>query len=275
MPELPEVETVRRQLERALAGRSIRGFTLYWPRLMRDGSAEGAPARLAGARVRRVRRRGKHLLIEVSGDWTLLSHLGMSGGYRIQRAGARHPRHTLAALALDRGESLLYVDSRRFGRMRLVPTAEASRAAEIASLGPDPLESDFTPAALARALRTRRAIKDCLLDQRRVAGIGNIYACEALHRARLHPWTPGGEVGGYGVLALHREIGRVLREAIAARGTTFRSFSGVDGERGGFVGRLLVYGREGEPCAGCGAPIARRMHAGRSTWFCPSCQGPS
>lgn len=272
MPELPEVEIVRRQLERHLAGTRIEGFAVHWPRLVRDASAAFAPAHLVGARVRRVRRRGKHLLLDLSGDWTLLSHLGMSGGYRMQSSTKPLPAHTLAVFRLAGGRTLLYVDSRRFGRMRLAPSGEAERAPEIAGLGPDPLDAAFTPAVLAGALRTRRAVKECLLDQRRVAGIGNIYACEALHRARLDPWMPAGALCGYMILALHREIGRVLREAIACRGTTFRSFADVRGDRGGFVNRLLVYGREGQPCLACGAPIARRMRGGRSTWFCPRCQ---
>ena len=274
MPELPEVETIRRDLASELAGRTILRTRISKPDIVLNMSPRSFSRRLRGRRIQSVDRRGKHLLLSLDDARILQVQLRMSGRFAI---GRRVPdpsefRHIAARFELDDSRTLFYDDVRRLGGFQLLGAEEW--ASVEARLGPEPLASAFTAAKLAERLNGRRApIKNALLDQGRLAGVGNIYASEALHRARIDPRRPAGELDRSDVGQLHRAIRRVLRDAIANAGTTFRDYRAVNGQSGRFQDALRVYGKESEPCGRCGTPIARVVQAGRSTFFCPGCQG--
>lgn len=272
MPELPEVETIRRTLEPHLVGGVVREVRLDTPSVWRGLP----PGTLVGRTVVGLRRRGKHILMALSGDMVLHLHLGMTGRLVFVPAGGLPPpdlsaRHLHVRFALDRGQ-LHYWDQRRFGYLELIPGGALGDHPRL-KLGPEPLDEDFTPAGLGCLLAGRRApVKALLLDQRILAGLGNIYADEALHRAGIDPLRPAGTLDADQVNALWRAMREVLGEAIAARGTTFSDYRDGEGEPGGFASRLRVYGREGEACPRCGTTLLRRKVGGRSTYFCPGCQ---
>lgn len=282
MPELPEVETIRRGLQPVMEGRRIsraevRRPDLRWPLPPRMG------ARLAGRRVLRIGRRSKYLLLELEGDDTLIVHLGMSGRILVsgdplgQFAHDHPPRdaHDHVVLDMETGARITYNDARRFGAMDLVATAEAERHRLLAALGPEPLGNAFSPAYLAGRLKGRRMpVKAALLDQRIVAGLGNIYVCEALHRAGISPRRRAGAVAAARIERLVPVIREVLDEAIAAGGSSLRDYRQADGELGYFQHSFSVYGREGQHCRnpGCGGTIRRIVQSGRSTFYCPRCQ---
>jgi formamidopyrimidine-DNA glycosylase len=279
VPELPEVETIVRGLAPVLRGRRIReiwssGFAL---RLARPVDLRGLRAVAVGQRVRDVRRVGKYIAIEVEGRAPasraeargVCVHLGMTGRLRVQAASEPRAPHTHVVFALDGGDELRFIDARRFGFV--APGAPLAALPALASLGPDPLR-DLDAEALARALEGVRApIKAFLLDQTRIAGLGNIYACEALFGARVHPTTPSHRVRARAP-ALLAAVRATLEGGISRRGTTLRDYVDADGFAGDNAAALQVYGREGEPCLACGAPIRRRVDAARSTFFCPRCQ---
>jgi formamidopyrimidine-DNA glycosylase len=283
MPELPEVETVMRGLASVLQGRTIRAASIARPDLRWPFPA-GLAERLAGARVEGFRRRGKYMLMRLSGDDSVLIHLGMSGRMvaRPAEPTATAPcgpiLHEHMALETTNGVRVGFVDPRRFGCVDLVPTAEEDRHRLLAGLGPEPLEPGFTPAVLAAALKGRRApLKAALLDQKVVAGLGNIYVSEALFRARLSPRRIASSVAGIRAVRLVPAIRAVLDESIAAGGSSLRDYVRADGEIGFFQERFKVYGREGLPCEECpGAPdclgIRRTVQAGRATFHCPRLQ---
>jgi formamidopyrimidine-DNA glycosylase len=282
MPELPEVETVMRGLAAVLEGRTIRAASVARPDL-RWPFPSGLAERLAGARVEGFRRRGKYMLMRLSGGDSVLIHLGMSGRMVAARpADAAAPRgailHEHMAIETTEGVRVGFVDPRRFGCVDLVPTAEEDRHRLLAGLGPEPLEPGFTPAVLAAALKGRRApLKAALLDQKVVAGLGNIYVSEALFRARLSPRRIASSVAGIRAVRLVPAIRAVLDESIAAGGSSLRDYVRADGEIGFFQERFKVYGREGLPCEECpGAPdclgIRRIVQAGRATFHCPRLQ---
>jgi formamidopyrimidine-DNA glycosylase len=282
MPELPEVETVMRGLSSVLEGRTIRAASVARPDL-RWPFPEGLAGRLAGARVEGFRRRGKYMLMRLSGGDSVLIHLGMSGRMVAQGADAAAPRgptlHEHMALETTEGIRVGFVDPRRFGCVDLVPTAEEDRHRLLAGLGPEPLEPGFTPAVLAGALRGRRRapLKAALLDQKVVAGLGNIYVSEALFRARLSPRRVASSVAGLRAARLVPAIRAVLEESIAAGGSSLRDYVRADGGIGFFQERFKVYGREGLPCEECpGAPgcpgIRRTVQAGRASFHCPRLQ---
>lgn len=267
MPELPEVETTVRGLAAVLEGRRL---TRVEPRRadLRRPFPPDLGQRLTGATVTALGRRAKYGLVETDRGDTLVFHLGMSGRWRIDPAEIGAHDHLL--LETQEGRRLALNDPRRFGSVDLVPTAERDSFAAFAALGPEPLDLDA--AALRRRLTGRSApIKALLLDQRIVAGIGNIYACEALHRARIHPMRAGSSLSPERVRRLSASILEVLREAIAAGGSTLRDFASPDGELGYFAARFGVYDREGQPCA-CGGTVRRIVQGGRSTFYCPRCQ---
>jgi len=273
MPELPEVETVGRALHRRLAGRRI-GRILPLVARLRTPLVPARLRKAEGRRVLGVRRRGKSLVVELEGDCALLVHLGMSGSFRDARPEEPVRPHDRVRILLDPGAEVRFYDPRRFGRLELVelPAAGADPD-ELAGLGPEPLDRGWTGAALRIALRGRRtAIKPTLLDQRIVAGIGNIYASEALFRARLDPRLPAGRLGPRACARLVSAVRAVLREAIRRGGTTLRDHRRLDGTTGAFALRLRVYGRDGEPCRVCGATVRRFVQAGRSTYHCAACQ---
>ena len=273
MPELPEVETVRARLEPLLVGRRLARVAILDPLLTRPEPPDAVAARLEGGRVVAVRRRGKDLIRALAWARHLLVHLRMTGSFRHAAGSApEDDRHGRAVVELDDGTRLLYRDVRRFGTWSLLGRSELD-AYLGERLGPEPLGPGFTAAALRRALAGRRApVKAVLLDQRTVAGIGNIYADEALWLARLHPGTAAGGLGPGDVARLSRAVRLVLRAGIDRQGATLRDYRAPDGARGSMQDEFRVYGRGGAPCPRCGTPIAKTRVAGRGTWLCPACQ---
>ena len=273
MPELPEVETVRRQLEAAVAGRKVRAVRLSGKKL-RAPLSRGFARRLAGRTFSAVRRHGKYLLADLDGGLTMVSHLGMSGRWLFHR----HPPlralpHVHARVAFVDGSELWFQDPRRFGYLALVETSALKSHAALRSLGPDPIATPPTGAALqAMGRRARTPIKSFLLDQKRIAGVGNIYASEILHRARVDPRRRASGLSAAEWRAIAGETTAVLEEAIARMGTTFSDYRTPWDEPGSYGERLLVYDRRGEPCRRCGTPIRRLVQAQRSTYWCPVCQ---
>ncbi len=282
MPELPEVETVRRGLQPVMEGRAIARAEIR-----RDGLRRPFPARMAerleGRRVERLRRRAKYLLADLSSGETLIIHLGMSGRMLIGDDAAGtfhhphgvHARHDHVVFHLEGGARVTFNDARRFGVMDLAPTDGLEEHPLLRDLGPEPLGNTFSETHLASALRARRSpLKTALLDQRVVAGLGNIYVCEALHRAGLSPHRQGARTAPARLAGLVPVIREVLNEAIAAGGSSLRDHRQASGELGYFQHAFRVYGREGEPCLtpGCGGTIRRSVQAGRSTFWCPRCQ---
>ena len=271
MPELPEVETVRRGLEPLLAGRTLADVEILDGRLTAPEDPVAVAAELTGERVERVDRRGKYLLFELAGGATLLVHLRMTGGFRFGAAARLQSSHLRARIDLDNGAPLLYTDQRRFGTWRLFGPGELP-AYLAARLGPEPLSPEWTPAALRAALRGRRApVKAVLLDQRVVAGVGNIYADEALWEARVHPLEPAGRLGPGRVARVHASVVAALQRGIAAQGASIRDHRGVDGSYGSMQERFAVYGRDGLPCPRCGAELRKLRVAQRGTHFCAVC----
>jgi formamidopyrimidine-DNA glycosylase len=275
MPELPEVETVMRGLRAQLEGRVISRALVHRPD-MRFAFPPGLAERLTGARVASFRRRAKYILMRLEGGQSVLIHLGMSGRMLIERAGRNAmPAHEHLTLETEDGTIVGFVDPRRFGSVDLVATATEDGHRLLAGLGPEPLDDAFDAAVLAAALQGRRTpLKAALLDQRTVAGLGNIYVCEALFRARLAPGRLAGTVNRPAVARLVAEIKSTLQEAIAAGGSSLRDYVQPDGELGYFQHAWKVYGREGEPCPDCPGPpgcagVARMVQSGRSTFYCP------
>ncbi|WP_298814965.1 bifunctional DNA-formamidopyrimidine glycosylase/DNA-(apurinic or apyrimidinic site) lyase [Chloroflexus sp.] len=271
MPELPEVETVARSLEPQLVGRAIvRLAKLDWPRMLTPPAPEFA-ALVVGRRIEAIGRRAKWLLLSLDSAWTMAIHLRMSGHLLVTEPAAAAAPHVHFALDLDDGRCLMFDDQRKFGRVHLLDPI--GLAALDAAHGPEPLMDTFTPAILTEQLRDRRApIKALLLDQRLVAGIGNIYANEALWLARIHPLTPGGALTADRIACLHQAIRTVLMEAIANQGSSLRNYRDGYGRRGTQQEHFNVYDRAGEPCPRCQMPIERIVVAQRSTYFCPQCQ---
>jgi formamidopyrimidine-DNA glycosylase len=274
VPELPEVETVRRRLEPSLIGRRFDRVEIADARLTRPLDPVEVAAELQGERVAAVDRRGKYLIVRFESGRALLVHLRMTGTLLHDADGTRREDdpHRRAVVNLDDGSDVIYRDVRRFGTWLLAEPDELEPyLAE--RLGREPLEAAFTTKRLAEALAGRRApVKAAILDQRRLAGVGNIYADEALWRARIHPTRPAGELGADELHALHRGIRDALRAGIERQGATLRDYRTPDGGSGRMQHEFKVYGREGEPCDRCGRPIEKIRAAGRGTWFCPNCQ---
>lgn len=287
MPELPEVETVRRGLVPVMEGQvivraEVRRPDLRWP------LPERMAGRLAGARVERLRRRSKYILADLSTGETLILHLGMSGRVLIStpesaqdRPGAflhhqpSSAKHDHVVFELANGARITFNDARRFGAMDLVATEAAEAHWLLAQLGPEPLGNTFDEEWLTARVRGRRTpVKALLLDQRTVAGLGNIYVCEALHRAGISPRRQAGRIAAPRVATLVPVIRDVLTEAIAAGGSSLRDYRQTDGELGYFQHAFRVYGREGLPCVtpGCPGQVRRIVQSGRSSFFCPVCQ---
>ncbi len=275
MPELPEVETVRLGLERHVVGRDIDTVRVLHPRAVRrhvPGPADFESV-LAGRRPEAARRRGKYLWLSV-GDDALLAHLGMSGQLLVGAPGRPLSPHVRIWFTFrDAGPDLRFTDQRTFGHMLVAPEG-AELPAPIAHIAPDPLEPAFDSAALTRRLRARRTgVKRALLDQSLVSGIGNIYADEALWRARLHWARPTETLNGPEVSRLLEAVREIFADALAAGGTSFdRLYVNVNGESGYFDRSLAVYGRVGRPCRACGTPIRRDPFMNRSSYSCPRCQ---
>jgi formamidopyrimidine-DNA glycosylase len=273
MPELPEVESVRRQLEPVLVGRRFEHVEIADPRLVRPFEPAEVAAELEGERVHAVDRRGKYLIVRFESGRVLLIHLRMTGSLRHARRGTlQGDRHRRAVVKLDDGSDVTYRDVRRFGTWLLLEPGEAEPYLA-AKVGDEPLDAVFTAAQLGRRLSERRApLKGALLDQRTLAGMGNIYVDEALWRARLHPLRPAGGLDGDELRRLHRGIRAALAHGIARQGSTLRDYRLPDGSAGGMQDEFKVYGRAGEPCPRCRTPIERMRVSGRGTWYCPYCQ---
>lgn len=274
MPELPEVETVARSLAPQVVGRTIVGVErLDWERMVETPPPPVFRDLVAGRRILAARRRSKWVLLDLDGGLALAVHLRMSGQLTVHGADDEPRSHVHLVLALDDGRRIFFDDERKFGRVRLLDAA--GLAALDAAHGPEPLEDSFTAAELARILAGRRTkIKPLLLDQRMIAGIGNIYASEALWLARIHPQLPADAVGPEGAAALHAALREVLSQAIAHEGSSLRNYRNGYGRRGQNQEHFLVYDRAGSPCQRCGAPIERVVLGQRSTFYCPNCQPP-
>lgn len=294
MPELPEVETVVRGLRETLADRCIASVELRRKNL-RIPFPKGFAKSLEGRRVLGIFRRAKYILVSLDGGNYLLVHLGMTGRFTVlpakgtakdlgrfyeeaSSAGNANGRHDHVVFTLDQGTRIVYSDHRRFGLMDLVSESQISRHKLLKDIGVEPLGNDFSAGYLAVRFAGKKApLKSALLDQRIIAGLGNIYACEALHRTKLSPKRRAGTLVRCGkpderLEFLVRHIRNVLTEAIAAGGSTLQDFAHTDGESGAFQQRFAVYDREGEPCPGCGKPIKRLVQSGRSTFYCAACQ---
>ncbi|MDB5442407.1 MAG: mutM [Phenylobacterium sp.] len=291
MPELPEVETVRGGLAPVLEGQRLARVEARRPDL-RFPFPDNFVQQLTGARVLKLERRAKYLLARLDREDTLVMHLGMSGRFEIaksreagpegaERPGEFHyapdpdPKHAHVVFETEAGARITYYDPRRFGYMALINTATLTLHPWFAGLGPEPLSDAFDAAQLAHAFAGRKqGPKTLLLDQRIVAGLGNIYVCEALHRARISPFKAASRISRPRLAKLVEMIKAVLGEAIAAGGSTLRDYAQADGALGYFQHRFRVYDREGRPCSneGCNGVIARRVQAGRSTFYCPVCQ---
>jgi formamidopyrimidine-DNA glycosylase len=273
MPELPEVESVRRSLEPGLLGRRFERVQIDDRRLVRPLEPLEVAAELEGERVLSLDRRGKYLIVRFESGRALLIHLRMTGSLLHVRNGAlEDDPHRRAVVRLDDGSDVAYRDVRRFGTWLLVEPGELD-AYLAARLGSEPFADAFTPRELARRLAGRRApVKAALLDQRTLAGMGNIYVDEALWRARLHPLRPAGDVSPAEVRRLHAAIRAALAVGIERQGSTLRDYRLPDGGSGAMQHEFKVYGREGEPCDRCGTPIEKTRAGGRGTWYCPGCQ---
>ena len=291
MPELPEVETVRRGLTPAMLGARIREVELRRADI-RFPFPPSFAKRLTGQRIVDVRRRAKYLLFQLDGGETLIAHLGMSGSFRMEKTAvstpgkfhherSKDPKHDHVVLVLDNGWVVTYNDPRRFGFMDLAPTDALEQHPRILGLGAEPLAPEFDAARLAALFAGSRApLKSALLDQKRIAGLGNIYVCEALFRARLAPSRQACVLANArgaptrAAIAISEAIRTVLEEAVEAGGSTLRDHRQANGELGYFQHAFKVYDREGLPCLRerCGGTIARITQAGRSTFYCPKCQ---
>jgi formamidopyrimidine-DNA glycosylase len=272
VPELPEVETVRRGIAPVLEGGRLERVEILDPRLVRPFDPAVVAAELTGEQVAGVGRRGKYLIVGFASGRSLLIHLRMTGSLRHARRGelAADP-HTRAVLSLDNGSDVAYRDVRRFGTWELLERDELA-AYLAARLGPEPLGT-LSAARLGQRLAGRRApLKSALLDQRTLAGLGNIYVDEALWQSRLHPLRPAGGLEAEELARLHRAVRSVLRKGIERQGSTLRDYALPDGGYGTMQDEFHAYGRGGEPCDRCGAPLARIVVGGRTTTFCPRCQ---
>lgn len=290
MPELPEVETVRRGLEPAMVGARLASIDQRRPDL-RFPFPKRFAERLTGQRVEGLRRRAKYLIADLDGADLLVMHLGMSGSFRIEKAGgpdncapvlgvgSKNAAHDHVAFELSTGTRIVYNDPRRFGFMQLIPRPEFAGHPLFKNIGMEPLGGELDGAALARLFAGRAApLKSVLLDQSLIAGLGNIYVCEALHRAGLSPRRPAASLarkdGGASkrAILLARVIREVLEEAVAAGGSSLRDHRQTDGALGYFQHSFRVYGREHDPCARCGGPVRRITQSGRATFYCGGCQ---
>lgn len=272
MPELPEVETVRRSLAARTAGVRIKALVAYFPGCIQILTPEQLSERLFERRIVHWGRMGKYLIAELDDGARLSIHLRMTGQFRVvEKESDTVGRHTRLVLLLEDGRSLQFDDQRKFGRIAWYPDKDALVTAM--ALGPEPTSDAFGPGELASLMAGRtRPVKSLLLDQRIIAGVGNIYADEALYRAGLHPARPAGSIERAEIESLWQALRDVLTEGIIHRGTSLRDYIDTDGRKGDFQERLRVYGREGKPCFSCGDPLARVKVGGRSSFHCRICQ---
>src|ERR1044072_4555906 len=276
MPELPEVELVAPSLDPLVTGLRIEAAKLIRPGLAPENTPREFARTLRGAKFERVGRRGKHMLAELNNGQVLITHLRMPGRFLLLPARKSLPKHTHALFRLDDGRRLAFTDQRHFGLMKVVSAERLHEARELRGLAPEPFSEEFTTDYLASVLaHTNRVLKDVLLDQTKVTGLGNIYAAEVLHLARVNPFSTASHIQRRQVTRLPRAILDVLGEALAHGSTMNVDPENIDGSYfggGGYNGRWRVYDREGEPCPKCKDPIRRTTHAGRSPYYCAPCQ---
>ena len=272
MPELPEVETIRRQLGPFLEGRRLESMEVLDPRWCEPADPAALEDAVAGRLIERVGRRGKYLILSLEDDVHLVMHLRMTGNLLIGDGG-EGPKHLRVRFSLDSGEELLFVDVRRFGTGDVLLGSDALAEYFASRLGVEPLSTDFTAEALRGQARGRsQPVKAFLLTQERVAGVGNIYADEALFAARIHPAAPAGRLSRARVARVHDAVRAALQAGIDAQGASIRDFRTPDGGYGSAQERFAAYGRAGEPCERCGTPLRRTVVAQRGTTYCPRCQ---
>ncbi len=270
VPELPEVETIARGLAHAVAGKTVAGVTVTMPKIAIAPAGESFEQALVGEAIAAVGRRGKYVVFELGSGRRLAVHLRMTGRLIVQASAYSEPYpYTHVRLAFSDGSGLNFADMRQFGRMRLLAAGDPWDA----DGGVEPLSEGFTSEAFVSMLDGRRTpIKAFLLDQSRIAGIGNIYACEALWEAGIRPSRPSHKISRPARRRLHGAVRNVLQRAIEARGTSVDDYVDAEGLKGGFQNQLAVYGRLGEPCPRCGKPIVRTVIGQRGTWWCRGCQ---
>ncbi len=273
MPELPEVETVRQTLDHLLKGKKISEVNVRYPNIVKQPeSSEEFRIRLSGQTFQEVNRRGKFLVFSLTKD-VLVSHLRMEGKYRVLSADEPLDKHTHVIFSLEGGEELRYNDVRKFGTMHLFSKGEAERSAPLNNLGPEPFDEAFTVEYLiANCHKTSRTIKQVLLDQRVIAGLGNIYADEVLYSAKIHPLVKADDLAAYQIEKLRTSIIEILTKAIELGGSTIRTYINSQGNIGQFQNLLKVYGHKETPCEDCGTEIIKIQSHGRGTHYCPTCQ---
>lgn len=273
MPELPEVETVVRTLRKLVTGKQIERVSVFLPRIIRrPDDIEAFSSLISGQTIQGIDRRAKYIKFLLDRD-VLLSHLRMEGRYGLYRQDDPVEKHTHVIFHFTDGTELRYRDVRQFGTMDLLPRGQEEQVGPLVGLGPEPLDEQFTPQLFRRMLKGRRTkIKPLLLNQEFLAGLGNIYVDESLFRARLHPERIAGELKPKEIARLHQSIVATLSEAISQGGSSIKSYVNGQGEMGMFQQSLHVYGRTGEPCTACSAPIVRFVLGGRGTHICPNCQ---
>ena len=275
MPELPEVELISRSLSSLVTGRHIVGAELLRRRLAPDICSDKFAARLKGSTISRIDRRGKHILFHLSNKNTLIVHLRMSGRFSLLRAGSDDPKFTHAVFHFDDEERLVFDDQRHFGLMKVVTTAEVFNAKELSKLAPEPFSNEFSIAYFRSALKgSKRTLKEFLIDQTKVCGLGNIYACEAMFAAGVDPRKVAAKLSGPKAALLHASVIAVLKEAVShAEGRPIDP-ENLEGNyfSGASDAAWYVYDRESEPCINCKRPIIRLKQGGRSTYFCRNCQ---
>lgn len=272
MPELPEVENVKKGLKELVINKQIKDVTVLWGNIVKDPIVETFISEIKGQRIITIERRGKFLLF-VLDDYVLISHLRMEGKFRVEQSSVPLTKHTHIIFTLDTGEELRYLDVRKFGRMSLVDKNRVSLHPSLASLGPEPVCEELTVEKIRLFLSNKkRSIKSCLLDQKMVAGIGNIYADEILFASGIHPARIGESLTSTEISKLHHDIIDIMEKAVASGGTTIRTYSNAYGREGSFQQNLKVYGKAGTACVNCQTPINKIKIAQRGTHFCPNCQ---
>jgi formamidopyrimidine-DNA glycosylase len=273
MPELPEVETVRKTLVKLVLQKQIENVSVYWPKIIKKPvEAEQFIDALKGETIEDVGRRGKFLILYTE-TYALVSHLRMEGKYGLYSKEDPFDKHTHVIFHFTDGTELRYRDVRKFGTMHLFRKGEEFQKPPLLELGPEPFEESFTERYLGKKLgNTNRKIKPALLDQKIVVGLGNIYVDEALFRAGIHPERPANTLDEKEISILHREIVKTLNEAVKKGGSTIRSYVNSQGEIGMFQLELYAYGRKGEECKRCGTPLEKTTVGGRGTHYCPNCQ---
>ncbi|MCC5895150.1 MAG: DNA-formamidopyrimidine glycosylase [Alkalibacterium sp.] len=272
MPELPEVENVKNGLKDLVLNRKIEAVTVLWDNIIKDPADGTFQSTISGQRIESIERRGKFLLF-ILDTHVLISHLRMEGKFRVEEASKPLTKHTHVIFRLDTGEELRYLDVRKFGRMSLVEKDNLLSHPSLSTLGPEPVAEALSVQWLSQFLNTRkRSVKSCLLDQKMVAGIGNIYADEILFASKIHPERAGESLSPAEIKALHGSIIDIMQKAVRAGGTTIRTYSNAHGKGGNYQQNLTVYGKTGKLCVNCQTPISKIKVAQRGTHYCPTCQ---